>query len=83
MLVAAKSVKGMEFLYSAKSAHEVSRASSEYICKVLNKQAYQLKDDEVWVIHEIDEYDNAYAFAVEQRFTNRKGIVTERKTRGF
>ena len=83
MVTVATSIKGMEFLYSAQSAHEVSKASSEYICKVLNEHAYQLKDMEVWAIHEVDEYDNAYAYAIEQKFTNRKGIVTERKARRF
>ena len=42
LTVVARSVKGMKFMYDVQSAHQVSKASSRYICKVLNEHAYQL-----------------------------------------
>jgi len=78
MKVIAKSVKGQEFLYSAKSAHKVSEASAKYICKVLNEYKYKLNEDEVWYIHDVGMYDSAYDYAEFQRFTVRNGIVKER-----
>ena len=78
-LCVAKSVKGKEFLYSAKSAHSVPKASSKIICSILNKVKYQLSDNEVWFIHEIDKYDSAFDYASFQRFSIRNGIVKERR----
>lgn len=78
MKIVAKSVKGHEFLYSARSAHKVSERSAEYICSELNRVQYNLKDGEVWFIHDIDQYDSAYDYATEQAFTTRKGGVFRR-----
>ena len=75
MFVVAKSVKGHEYMYSAKTAHKVSKASANYICKVLNEYNFNLKEGEVWHVHEVGTLDNAYDFAQIQKFTNRKGIV--------
>ena len=75
MLVIAKSVKGHEFLYNAKSARKVSKASSEKICSILNRVKWNLKDNEIWYIHEISEYDVAFDYAQFQAFTIRKGLV--------
>lgn len=79
MLVLAKSVKGKEFLYRADSAHKVSASSADYICKVLNERKFKLEDGSVWFKHAVDEYDTAYQYAEFQSFTNRKGIVSERR----
>ena len=76
MLVIAKSVKGKEFLYNAESARKVSKRSASAILSVLNEMKWRLSDNEVWHIHEVDEYDNAYYYAQRQAFTIRNGIVS-------
>ena len=76
MLVIAKSVKGKEFLYKAETARKVSARSANTILSVLNEMRWRLKDNEVWHIHEVDEYDNAYWYAQRQAFTIRKGVVS-------
>jgi hypothetical protein len=43
MTVLAKAVKGKEFLYDARSAHEVSKASADVICETLNESKFLLK----------------------------------------
>ena len=76
MTVLAKSVKGQEFFYNARSAHFVSERNAKAICKMLNELRYLLdKDNEVWFIHEVDQYDNAYYYAQDQRFTLYKGML--------
>ena len=78
MTVIAKSMKGREFLYKADTARKVSKRSAETILKVLNEMRWRLNDDEVWHIHEVDEYDKAYYYAERQAFTIRNGVVTAR-----
>lgn len=78
MLVIAKSVKGHEYLYKAHTARKVSARSAEKILNVLNDMRWNLEENEVWHIHEIDQYDRAYDYAEMQAFTIRKGIVTAR-----
>ena len=78
MKVIAKSIKGREFLYDASSARKVSERSAEKILKVVNDMRWTLKDNEVWHIHDVDSYDNAYYYARNQAFTIRNGIVTAR-----
>ena len=76
MTIVAKSVKGQEFFYNAKSAHKVSKASAKEICKALNDYKYELYDDnEVWFVHEVDKYDNAFGYAEYQAFTRRNGAI--------
>ena len=77
MKIVAISVQGQEFLYKARTSHRVSERSSETICELLNKVRYQLGNGEVWFIHEIDRYDNAYDFALNQKFTLRMGTLKE------
>ena len=76
MVILAKAVKGKEYLYNPKSAHMVSKASADYILSVVNSYKYRLKDGETWHKYEIDEYDTAYYYAVEQHFSVRKGVVS-------
>lgn len=78
MKIIAKSVKGQEFMYIANTAHKVSEASAQYICKILNDYNFRLKENEVWFIHDVDRYDLAYDYAQFQRFTVRNGIVKEK-----
>lgn len=77
MLILAKSCKGSEFLYSAKSAHAVSKASAAKIRDIVNQYKYKLSENEVWHIHEVSYYDDASFYAERQKFTIRKGIVKE------
>lgn len=78
MLVIAKSVKGREFFYKADSARKVSARSAEKILAIVNEMRWHLEDNEVWYIHEVDSYDNAYYYAQRQAFTIRNGVVTAR-----
>ena len=68
MLVVAKSLKGQEFLYNARSSHAVPKTSAKKICQALNDIRYELKDDEVWHVHEVDQYDIAFLYAEGQKF---------------
>lgn len=76
MYIIAKSIKGQEFFYNLDSAHKVSKNASKKILKTLNDIKWTLKDNEVWFIHEVDRYDNAYY--TDKKFTLRKGVLKEK-----
>ena len=78
MLTLARSIKGKEFMYNAASAHKVSKRSAETIKAALNSMHYHLKDNEVWSLHEVDSYDNAYYFAEDQSFTIYNGKIKDK-----
>lgn len=78
MKVIAKSRKGAEFFYKAETARKVSERSAEKILIILNDMRWRLEDNEVWYIHEVDQYDKAYWYAQDQAFTIRNGVVTAR-----
>ena len=78
MLVLAKSIKGKEYLYNASSVHSVSKKSAKAIKDTLNTIQYHLHDNEVWYLHEVDCYDNAYIYAKEQSFTVYKGKIKDK-----
>lgn len=79
MKIVAKSVRGKEFLYSARSAHQVKGLTAEKMAEFLNAQKHDLKADEVWHVHEVGPYDNAYGYAETQIFEKkRNGKVTQR-----
>lgn len=78
MYILAISQKGKEFFYNPKSARKVSKRSGELIADVCNKYNFLLKPGEIWFMHEIDQYDTAYEYALYQTFTIRNGIVTAR-----
>ena len=78
MKIVAKSTKGQEFLYSVRSAHEVPKTSAEIICNALNDAHYDLAENEVWHIHDVDRFDRAYEYAVTQRFERRNGKICQR-----
>lgn len=78
MKVLAVSVAGHEYLYKASTARKVSERSAEKICAICNEIKWRLKDGECWFIHDIDQYDTAYDYAMMQAFTIRNGIVTAR-----
>ena len=75
MKILAISQKGHEFLYNPKTAHRVPERSATTIRDICNEHGYQLKEGQVWHIHEIDQYDTAYDYAQRQRFSIRKGVV--------
>lgn len=75
MLCIARSIKGQEYLYNARSAHKVSKASAQTIADALNEHGYGLKDGETWYIHEIDQYCTAYDYAMSQGFRVYKGSI--------
>ena len=75
MTIIAKTRQGSEYLYSAKSAHAVSKASAEYIRDICNQYKYRLNDGETWHIYDVDMYDIAYNVAQVQRGRVYRGIV--------
>lgn len=82
MKIVAKSVKGKEFLYSARSAHQVKGLTAEKMCAFLNEQKHDLKEDEVWHVHDVGPYDNAYGYGAIQMFERkRNGQIVKRGVR--
>ena len=77
MTILARSVKGNEYLYAIRSAHKVSKAKAKMIADALNRIQYKIKDNEVWYVHEIDQYDQACTFAERQSFAVRQGKLKE------
>lgn len=76
MTILAKAVDGKEFLYNVRSAHFVSERNADKICKMLNELKYLLNDGEVWWKYEVDQYDTAYVYAEEQKFTwGKRGLI--------
>ena len=78
MLIIAKGIKGAEFFYDATTAHKVSKASAEKICKIVNDYKYKLKADDkhIWHIYEVWDIDSAYDYAQYQSFSIRNGVVS-------
>ena len=82
MKIVAKSVKGKEFLYSARSAHQVKGLAAEKMAEFLNAQKHDLKADEVWHVHDVGPYDNAYGYGAIQMFERkRNGQIVKRGVR--
>lgn len=78
MKIIAKTIIGNEFLYSAKSARKVSAKSAEKILSVVNehKSLLGLKENEIFHIYDVNEYDDAFYYAQKQSFIIRNGIVS-------
>lgn len=70
--VIAKSVKGHEYLYSRKDCYSVSAVKAKLVCDTLNRLAWNLKNNETWFIHEIDDSDFAYTNAAFQQLVAGK-----------
>lgn len=69
MKIVAITTDGQEFLFKVRTAHRVSNAGAEKICKILNRMKYQIKSSaEKWFVYDIDQYDMAYDVAVMQDF---------------
>lgn len=78
MLVLAKSLKGREFYYNPRSAHQVPKASAKRIADILNDKP-NVVDNFVWFAHEVHDLSEAYAFGQTQSFRIRKGVVYEKR----
>lgn len=78
MKILAKTHKGAEFMYNARSAHAVSERSAEKILEIINAHNYRINPEkgETWHLYDVDQYDNAFYYAQSQKFTIRNGIVT-------
>lgn len=69
MKIVAITTENKEFLFKVNTAHRVSNAGAEKICKILNRIRYNLKSSsEKWFVYEIDQYDMAYDVAERQDF---------------
>lgn len=69
MKIVAITNNGQEFLFKVKTAHKVSNAGAEKICKILNHVRYKLNSPtEKWWVYEVGQYDMAYDVAVMQDF---------------
>ena len=69
MKIVAITTEGKEFLFKVRTAHKVSNAGAEKICKILNHIRHNLKGaTEKWWVYEIGEYDMAYDYAMTQGF---------------
>lgn len=79
MIVLAKSIQGAEYLYSPKSAHAVPKSSARKIMDALNNAKYDLRDGQVWHLHEVGGLDDASFYAERQSFGIRKGSIYERR----
>ena len=73
--VIAKSIKGHEYLYSQKDCYSVSAAKAKLVCDTLNRLAWNLRDNETWFVHEIDDFDFKYTNAAfQQLIAGKTGI---------
>lgn len=71
-------IKQEGFFDHCKSAHKVSKAKADLICRLLNNANYQLKDGQKWVKQEISEYDyKIFPYAEVQAFKMFKGQLKE------
>lgn len=75
IFAAVKAIAGKEYIYSPSSAHGVSKASGAAIVAALNKARWNLKENEVWRILELDKYDSAYDIARCYQFRIYRGSI--------
>lgn len=78
MKILAKTHKGAEFMYSARSAHAVSERSAAKILEIINAHNFRIDPakNETWHLYDVDQWDDAFYYAQGQKFTIRNGIVT-------
>jgi len=72
----AKTTEGTEFLHSKKNAFFSSEVSAQKIADILNKNKYQLKDNEKWYVYDYDYMDEFY---VESKIYMYKGSVKAKR----
>lgn len=69
MKIVAITTDGAEFWFKVRTAHKVSNAGAEKICKILNHIRYDLNATaEKWWVYDIDKFDIAYDYAMTQNF---------------
>lgn len=72
----AKTKKGCEFMHSKKDAFYTSAASRFLFCDMLNKKRYNLKDDELYHIYEVDYMSQFYIDKVIKKSKTRVFITS-------
>jgi len=79
MYIISKSIKGQEYLYSIRySILCSSKKKAQQLAQFLNEhndetnEEFKLKDNEVWYMHEIDEYDAPPRY----KLCNTKGKIS-------
>jgi len=77
MKVLAISAKGHEYFYKSETAHRVSKRSVDKIAALLNEIGHHLKENEVWAVHDVAEWENAGLYAQDMRFTIRNGSISD------
>lgn len=77
MIVLAKAFKGSEFYYNWKTAHKVSKKNAAKIRDELNRVGFELDQDTIWHIYNVDEYDRAYSVGETRSFRIRSGKIVE------
>ena len=77
MKILAITTDGKEYMYNVKTARAVSDRSAARIAQIANENKYLLQPGQVWYCYDIDKYDSAYDVAQFQRFTIRKGVVSD------
>ena len=77
MKILAITTAGKEYLYSIKTARAVSDRSAVKITRIINGNKYLLQPGQVWHCYDIDQYSAAYNAAQFQRFTIRRGVVSD------
>ena len=75
MIIVARVVKDKEYLYDARSSHEVPKASAKVICDSLNAAKYKLDENYIWKVMEVDKYDMAYDYGRLQFFKKYKNQI--------
>lgn len=66
---------GQEYMYSRSSAHLAPARSADFICSVLNKCNYKLKDGEAWHVYDVGTFDIDSSGASYQRFKIRNNHI--------
>ena len=62
MKVIARSIKGKEFLYTYNGAFFAPDRSAKKMAELLNKSNYQLKEGQLWHVHDWQYGDNMKVF---------------------
>lgn len=79
MIVVAKSIKGQEYMYLPRTAHQVKGMTPEKMAEFLNAEKHDLRNGEVWHVHEVGPYDNAYGYGAIQMFERKNnGTIVKR-----
>lgn len=81
MKIVALAKKGAEFMYRSATAHAVPEKRAAEIAAALNLVNYKTDPGLVWYVYDVDQYDDAFQVAVEQKFFFRDGSLCEKAPR--